>query len=238
MKDLKFLLFFLSVIPGMILFSSCEKDETKKTQPETDFSFYESFDSIAIAVSQRGWLAINNSRPLGVSTWTQGVYMIDPFFGTLTGFPAHSSTASANEYAYCDYTCGDDISTLSCWLISPVLNIQNGDVISFWTRVGNPPINFPDRLQVYANFKNEGTNVGTDAESVGDFDQLLFDINPDLTPTDYPSEWEKFEWTVSGINANGRVKARIGFRYYVSNAGPNGANSNYIGIDDFELKAN
>jgi hypothetical protein len=236
MRKLKYLLIMTLIFFG-IFASSCEKDEMKNDTAITDFSYFESFDTIQKVISQKGWIAINNSRPLGVSTWTQGVYTID-FFGNFAGFPAHSSVASATEYAYCDFTSGDDIATLSCWLISPVLNIQNGDVISFWTRASDPPVTYPDRLQVYANLKNDGINVGTDAESIGDFDQLIFDINPNLTTTDYPTSWEKFEWTVNGLNASGRTPARIGFRYYVTDAGPNGANSNFIGIDDFELKTN
>ncbi len=235
MTSLKNLFFILLIFSGIVFAGSCEKDEMKAQQEVTDYSYYESFDSIQKVINKKGWIAINNSRPLGTSTWTQGVYTIDNF-GNFAGFPAHSSVASATEYAYCDFTSGAEIATLSCWLISPVLNIQNGDLISFWTRAGDPPILYPDRLQVYANLKNDGINVGSDTSSVGDFDQLIFDINPNLNDTDYPTSWEKFEWTVNGINAAGRIKARIGFRYYVTSGGPNGSNSNFIGIDDFELK--
>ncbi|MDX2047161.1 MAG: choice-of-anchor J domain-containing protein [Chitinophagaceae bacterium] len=229
---------FISVVllfTIMALFNACEKEETPAAPPP-DYSYKEEFDTLENVIN-KGWLAINNSRPLGTSTWRQGIYGTGKG-GGFTGIPAHSYKASAAEYAYVEYTCGEDSATLSCWLITPVLNIKNGDVISFWTRTGDPPVDYPDRLQVYANLTGDGTNVGDTENSIGDFKQLLFDINKDLTTTGYPTVWTKFEWTVIGVDSKQRSKARIGFRYYVTNGGPAGANSNYIGVDDFELKAN
>jgi hypothetical protein len=86
-------------------------------------------------------------------------------------------------------------------------------------------------MQVRLNTTNTGTNVGTTNVSVGDFSTLLLDINPTYTATGYPTAWTQYTLTMSGLPAAG-VNGRLAFRYFVENAGPGGANSNYIGIDD------
>ena len=235
MKSWKYPIFLLIFFSAILIFGACDKEDDKAPVVE-DFSVRENFDTFQNSI-HRGWLAINNSRPIGSSTWQQGVYGL-AFFGGYFGVPAHSHFASATEYAYCEFSCGSGTATLSCWLISPVLQIKNGDVISFWTRISEPPVSYPDRLQVYVNTKNDGTDVGSDAGSTGDFSELLFDINPDLKVDAYPTDWKKYEWTVSGLSSTDRTKSRIGFRYFVTNGGPNGINSNFVALDDFELKAN
>src|SRR5262245_42717951 len=73
-------------------------------------------------------------------------------------------------------------------------------------------------------------NVGTLPTDVGDFTTLLLDINPTYTSTGYPGDWSYFFVTVSGVGTTG-VKGRLAFRYFVESGGPDGANSDYIGID-------
>ena len=64
---------------------------------------------------------------------------------------------------------------------------------------------------------------------VGDFTTLLLDINPTYTTTGYPNAWTQFTVTISGVGSP--TPGRLAFRYFVENGGPNGANSDYIGID-------
>jgi hypothetical protein len=73
------------------------------------------------------------------------------------------------------------------------------------------------------------TDVGATATSVGDFQTLLLDINPNYTLTGYPNVWTKFIVPVSGIPSP--TTGRLAFRYFVENGGPSGANSDHIGID-------
>jgi len=73
------------------------------------------------------------------------------------------------------------------------------------------------------------TDVGTGPAGVGDFTRLMLDINPNLTTAGYPNMWTLFNVDVTGVPSP--VTGRFAFRYYVENGGPNGTNSDYIGID-------
>lgn len=73
-------------------------------------------------------------------------------------------------------------------------------------------------------------NTGTTAADVGDFTTLLLSVNPTLAVGGYPEVWTRYE-----ININHAGTGRIAFRYFVTNGGPSGSNSNYIGIDTVEV---
>ena len=173
-----------------------------------------------------GWQQQNRSVPAGTgvnATWRQGT--ADPF-------PANSGVPTS--YIKCDWRSTTTVGTISNWLFTPVINIKNGDVLTFYTRVPIDAttlrVEFPDRMQVRLSTNGASTNVGTTATSVGDFNRLLLDINPNLTVFDYPTEWKRFTVTISGIAAP--VTGRIAFRYFVTNGGTDGANSNVVGLDD------
>jgi hypothetical protein len=71
---------------------------------------------------------------------------------------------------------------------------------------------------------------------VGDFQTLLLDINPTYTLTGYPNAWTQFTVTVSGLGSP--TTGRMAFRYFVENGGPDGAISDYIGIDAVQYTCN
>lgn len=177
----------------------------------------ESFDDITLLPGQ-GWVEINKSNPIG---------SIGYFQGNTTVFPPYQTSG----YIAVNYNSVTGANTISNWLITPQLTLQNGDVIKFWTRTVAAS-SWPDRLQVRLNMSGT-TNVGPDANSVGDFTIPLLDINPNLTVGGYPETWTEYTITLSGIPVP--TLCRIAFRYYVTNGGPNGANSNYIGIDEFKI---
>lgn len=106
--------------------------------------------------------------------------------------------------------------------------------MSFWTR-GPTGSTFPDRLEVRYSTAGASTNVGTLATDVGDFTNLALEINPTLSLGGYPQIWTQFTLDATDITAG--ATGRIAFRYFVTNAGPTGANSDYIGIDTFEFCA-
>lgn len=122
-------------------------------------------------------------------------------------------------------------ATISSWLISPTVTLVNGAVLQFATRTTTNPSPFPDRLEVYMSTAGSGTNVGNTPTSLGTFSTLIGSINPSLTSTGYPGTWTVYSYTISGVPAS--TPGRIGFRYYVTNAGPstNAVNSDYIGLD-------
>jgi hypothetical protein len=73
------------------------------------------------------------------------------------------------------------------------------------------------------------TDVGTGAFDVGDFTNLLLDINPTYTVGGYPETWTQFTVNISRTPPG--TSMRLAFHYFVENGGPNGTRSDYIGID-------
>lgn len=242
---IKFLpVFGFVLIASTLLIISCSEETVSAKAPAqaASRSYHEEFDSMQ-RVIEMGWKGVNLSNPLGGDSWQQGSYIVNTQKGGpfVSGISAHSYKASANELAFVPYTCGAGLSFINCWLISPALSMKNGDVISFWTTT-KETVSFPDRMQVWLNPTNDGTNVGrTDAET-GDFTVKLLDLNPNYSaspyPTGYPTTWTKFEFVITGL-PNGTIaqKHRVGFRYYVKNGGPSGSVSDEIGIDDFDFIA-
>lgn len=222
---------FLALIGVTVI--SCEKDAKTATTPApppvVSKSFVEEFDTVA-NLAQKGWVIVNNSSPYGPVAWRQGKYELGGKLGNdVVGFPAFSAVYNQNEFVSADLTAGNDVATISCWLITREIPVKNGDVLSFYTRTHG---DYEDRMQVRANYKNASANVGSSPEDLGDFTTLLLDINPGLNST-YPTTWTKYTLTVAGVT--GTISARFAFRYYVTNAGPSGANSDMIGVDKFEF---
>ena len=167
-----------------------------------------------------GWSQLNRSNPIGAGVWGIGAAGngVDPAFDGAVG-----------SYLWVNYQSGSGTSTLSNWLFTPTVTVKNGDIVSFYTRAATGGGIFPDRLQLRLSTNGASTNVGANETTVGDFTTLLVDVNPTLSNTAYPETWTKFTATVSGVT--GTVTGRLAFRYFVTNGGPGGANSNLIGID-------
>ena len=126
----------------------------------------EGFDDITTLVPN-GWFMQNNSMPLGVTDWFQGNHTV---FTAFDGAP--------NAYIGANFNNGAGLATISNWLLTPPITLQNGTQLTFYTRTTNvAPGIFPDRLQVRMSTNGASTNVGTLATDVGDFTTLLLDIN-------------------------------------------------------------
>jgi uncharacterized delta-60 repeat protein len=180
----------------------------------------EGFNAITTLVPS-GWVIKNNSQSgPGPTNWFQG----NP-----TRFPSQSG--ASNSYIAADFNNGIYVSTLSDWLLTPPLTLQNGAQLSFWTRTVTN-VQFPDRLQVRMSTNGASQDVGSIATDVGDFTTLLLDINPTYTTSGYPNVWTQFTVTVSGLGSP--TTGRLAFRYFVENGGPYGTNSDYIGIDTMQ----
>jgi hypothetical protein len=164
-----------------------------------------------------GWYLQNNSQPLGTTAWFQGDVSL---FAAQSGSP--------NSYIAADFRNGSGTATISNWLLTPSVTLHDGDRLIFWTRTVTN-LFYPDRLQVRMSTNGSSVNVGVSATDVGDFTTLLVDINPTYTTTGYPTTWTQFTATVTGVPSP--ATGRLAFRYFVENAGPNGTNSDFIGID-------
>ena len=225
-------LFLLFCVGLVTVLQSCKKEE-EVVEPAAvpDQTFVEEFDTLASALN-KGWIITNASDPKGNGAWRQG--------GANTPwFPAYSNKGSFAGFVGADYTSTSaNVGIISNWLISPIVTMQNGDKISFYTRALQFPASDPNtglpngdttdygnRLQVLLNTLNETANVGTGTER-GTFEPQL-DINPTyifssvdpiyFSPSAFPSQWTKFEVTVGGLN--GSKKGRFAFRYFIEEGG-------------------
>lgn len=166
-----------------------------------------------------GWAQQNLSTPAGTNpNWFQG---------DNTVFTANS--LPDNSYIAVNYNCVAGAANISNWLFTPTRTFNNGDIVTFFTRTTTGT--YPDNLQVRLSTNGASVNVGTTNASVGDFTNLLLEINPTLSTTGYPLTWTQYTVTISGLPA--ATSGRIAFRYAVTNGGPTGLNSDYIGIDDY-----
>lgn len=176
----------------------------------------EHFDDLLLP----GWAMQNNSEPLGTTDWFQGSAIVFPPQATSGYIAANYDNAGS----------GAGPATISNWLITPEVTLQNGYIVRFYTRCPDASI-FPDRLQVRMSLAGSSTGVGSTATSVGDFTELLLDINPTYQVGGYPEAWKLYEVEVSGLGA--ATNGRFAFRYFVENGGSSGTRSDYIGIDTF-----
>src|SRR5205814_1326754 len=82
----------------------------------------EEFDSVS-SLGSSGWVKQNNSQPGPGSTgWFQGDSAV---FAAASG--------ASDSYIAANYNNGTGVSTLSNWLLTPPLNLQNGSQLIFWT---------------------------------------------------------------------------------------------------------
>jgi hypothetical protein len=182
-------------------------------------AFSESFASVA-TLTATGWAQQNLSTPIGTNPdWVQG---------NGTSWPAYSGAAT--ECIMVNYNSVAGANTISNWLFAPTRTFNNGDVIRFYTRGSGSA--YADRLQLRLSTNGTSVNAGSTNTSVGDFTTLLLDINPTLVAANYPATWTQYTVTISGLGAP--VSGRAALRYFVTNGGPTGSNSDLIAVDDFE----
>lgn len=168
-----------------------------------------------VAFGSGTWHALNNSNPVGLSGWFSNP---DP---TIVGTHSGAGALDANF----QNTTGTN--TIDNWMMTPTLSLSNGDTFSFWTRTTTGT--FPDRLNLKLSTSGSSTSVSA-------FTQNLLTVNQALSTTGYPIVWTQFSVTLSGLSAG--ASGRFAFNYNVPNGGPNGANSDFIGIDDVAYTAN
>jgi hypothetical protein len=179
----------------------------------------EDFDDIT-TLPGAGFTFVNASDAVGLTDWFQGNDAV---------FPAQSGAPTAYIGANFNNTAG---SVINNFMITPVLNLENGDEIIFWTRTASGS-NFPDRLEV--RISPDGANVDpTGPADVGSYTELLLEVNPGLVVGGYPDVWTQYTVAITGLT--GATDTRVAFRYWVTDAGPAGNNSDYIGIDSLTIE--
>lgn len=184
--------------------------------------FTENFD-----VFPTTWIKTNQSQPVGPSNWSQG---------SGTAFNPGGFNGGATSFSLVNYNsvAPGMAGTISNWLITPVVNLKDGDVIKFYSREGGNFNNIPDRMEMRLSTNGVQSLIPSSGSSdLGSFTTLAITINPNLLPSVYPVTWTQYSYTVTGLSA--ATDCKIAFRYYVTNGGPNGANGNVIGVDAFSV---
>jgi hypothetical protein len=138
-------------------------------------SFSESFDANGptnpgadgpATLVSRGWIFRNQSQPLGGQGWFDGYP--PPYLVPQAGAGYLAIDASST-----DSTFGGDVSN---WAILPAIPSQTaGDVVTIHATQYGP---WPTAHLEIRYSANGGTSTGSTRFDVGDFSQLLFDVNP------------------------------------------------------------
>jgi hypothetical protein len=211
----------------------------------------------ATMIGADGWSRLNRSTsPSTTSLWSVASFATATVTTTSNGNPFQTQTyttgqttpipngqaGGANSFALVNYTSTTSTAasgaTISNWLISPIVNVQNGDVVTFYTRIGKysatNTASYADNLQLTMSTNGSFTaDPAADPFAVGDFTNLLVEVNPFLDLSSYPASWTQYSYTVAGLS--GPTDVKFGFRYFVTDGGTNGSNSDIIGIDTFSV---
>lgn len=157
----------------------------------------------------RGWTFRNQSQPEGETDWStsDGGQSFTPHTGR-----AVLSADYDNTDVY------DPDARISNWAILPAIEGQQaGDVMRFFAQ--GSAYSRQDRLQIRYS-PSGGPNTGSGAEQVGDFTELLADIDP-------IPRWGG--WTEHTVTVPG--PGRLAFRYYLPRVGPAFNTGGFFGID-------
>ena len=154
------------------------------------------------ALRARGYKFYQQSVPVGTTNWFQG---------NSTVFTAYNGPSTG--YVGANYNATSGVGVIDLWLVLPYQagGYQAGDSIYFWHRSPDAST-YPDSIRVMFS-SADSTPAGTWTE-IGRF----------KTST---AGWAQAKYRIATTSASGRVA----IRYAVANAGPSGANSDYIGID-------
>lgn len=187
-------------------------------------NFIEDFEEVD-SLYFNDWFQQNNSSPAGSGGWEQDNGNFTAPFGTVN---------SSVVVGYKSIAAGQS-GDISNWLISPTINMTNGDSIIFYSR-SYQGTTYADRMEVRLNRSNT-IDVGSTTTSVGDFDTVMLVINPTLTTGsgNYPMIWTRFGIEINGVSPS--TPCRVGLRYFVTDGGQTGANSSTIGVDHFEYRS-
>jgi thiol-disulfide isomerase/thioredoxin len=165
------------------------------------------------------WTQTNQSSPIGTTAWFRGEPALPAFNGP------------ANGYIAANFNNGASTATISNWLMSRAVTVQNGDQVTFYAISGGA---YPDRLTLRRSDLGVNSINPSSATNLGSYTTACLTINPSLTGTGFPSVWTKYTYTVTGLS--GPTSCKFALHYNVTNGGPIGDNSHYIGLDAFQIK--
>lgn len=206
-----FLFPFLVTAQTDVLYNS-KTAGTSKGEPikiertESTVIFQDDFngDNTQTGLNARGWITLNVDGG-GTTSWFQG----NP-----TVFSAYEGPT--NGYVGQNFN-GANGFLINQWLISPPINVNAGDTLSFWHRSPDNTV-FDDSI-----FVRYSTTAGT-------------------TPNDFDVTWGRYKVSNTGwarwtgtFQHSGTV--RFAIQYFHTNGGPSGSYSDYFGLDFLQVKS-
>jgi len=138
------------------------------------------------------------------------------FQGNATVFPDFNN--GSDEYIGSNYNSVTLVNNIDNWLVLPALDIAAGDVLSFYSRAPSAST-FPDSIRVM--FSAVGDSVPEDLSWV---ELGRFKVNTS-------NAWLQDAFIAPAAGTT----ARFAIRYTVALGGPQGNNSDYIGIDQIDV---
>lgn len=206
----------------------------------------EDFDDAPALYASGRWLREVNSggtAPFGGVLAVNWDYGIDTYgFGSQSGRPG--SYVAANHLSAGGVAANGGGETASTWLVTPEIEFQPGNTLSFYTRSIWSTGGWPDRLYVRLCTDADCGDVGDQPDDVGGFTTTLLAINPnlvaDIDPTGqagYPIDWTPFTVTLPDSG-----RGRVAFHYHVTDvedffAGV-GHNGTLAAVDTVALRGN
>lgn len=161
-------------------------------------------DNSQTAVEARGWKVINNDGGGTTTTFTGNTTVFSAFEGPASGYLAENYQ-------------GANVSLIDQWLITPVVNVNAGDTLSFWYRSTDLGTSGPWPDSIYVRLSNGGNTIP--------------DFTTEVAHNRVPNAvWTKFTYvfTTSGTK-------RVAIQYYIVDGGTNGTASDYWGLDIFRI---
>ncbi|MCX6162220.1 MAG: M6 family metalloprotease domain-containing protein [Ignavibacteriae bacterium] len=165
-------------------------------------------DNTLTGLQNRGYKIFNQSVPVGTLSWFQGnATVFTAFKGPTTGYVGINFNSTAG------------VGNIDNWMILPRVagGLLSGDSLFFYERSSTGSI-YPDSIRVMYS-ANDSVPQGSWAE-LGRF------------KTNTTTGWQRhgFKATTASINGS------FAIRYCVANGGPNGSNSDYVGIDALTIE--
>ncbi len=197
---------------------------TAPNAPSTTLWTISSFAPVVVSPTQ-------NNLPFGDTVLPSGATCPAP----------NGQAGGTNSFAFVNYTSTSSTAAdaiISNWMISPIVVVKNGDVVTFYARRGKIPgssgAGYADRLQLRISTDGAfSVDPSTGPTDVGSYTTIAADVNPTLAADGFPSVWTKYSYTMTGLT--GPTECKFGFRYFVNNGGPSQANGDIIGIDTFSV---
>jgi hypothetical protein len=214
------------------------------------------FNGTTADLTTAGWVRTNQSTSASTTLWSVATYTPVTVSATVQASPFQTQAYTTgqvcpvpvgqaggnNSFALVNFTSTSSTAatgaTISNWLISPSITVQDGDVVTFYSRLGKfsatNTASYPDNLQLRMSTNGAFTaNPAAGPADTGDYSEVLVDINPNLSLTVYPTNWTMYSYTINGLDTP--TECKFAFRYFVTDGGPQGNNSDIIGLDTFSV---